>query len=148
MTLKVLSSQEVRDLLSSNDKAAYIDVRTVMEFAAGHPRGKIVNIPIVFHHPTTKEIYPNGSFLEVVASLYSKEAPLVVGGEDKERAQQAASQMQDAGYTNICVMPEGLSGWRAQKLPTSTDNRDGISYTSLLTPVKRKGKKQKTAAHA
>lgn len=148
MPPKVLSPQEVRDLLSSNDNAAYIDVRTVAEFAAGHPRGKIVNIPIVFHHPTTKEIYPNGSFLEVVASLYAKDAPLIIGGDDGERTKQAASQLQDAGYTNVCVMQEGFSGWRAQKLPTTTDNRDGISYTSLLTPVKRKGKKQKASAHA
>ena len=148
MLIKSLSPQEVRDLLSNNDNATYIDVRTVAEFAAGHPRGKIVNIPIVFHHPTTKEIYPNGSFLEVVASLYGKDAPLIIGGEDEARANQAAGQLQDVGYTNIYVMSEGVSGWRAQKLPTTTDNRDGISYTSLLTPVKRKGKKQKAAAHA
>jgi rhodanese-related sulfurtransferase len=134
--------------LSGNDNAAYVDVRTVAEFAAGHPRGKVVNIPIVFYHPTTKEIYLNGSFLEVVASLYSKERPLIVGGDDGGRAQQAAEQLQTAGYTNICVMPEGVNGWRAQKLPTTTDNRDGISYASLLTPVKRKGKKKKAAAHA
>lgn len=148
MPVKPLSPQEVRDLLSSNDKAAYIDVRTVAEFAAGHPRGKIVNIPIVFHHPTTKEIYPNGSFLEVVASLYGKDAPLVIGGDDGGRTQQAAEQLQTAGYANLCVMPEGVSGWRAQKLPTTTDTRDGINYASLLTPVKRKGKKKKAAAHA
>lgn len=148
MTAKPLSSQEVRDLLSSNEHAAYIDVRTVAEFAAGHPRGKIVNIPLVFHHPTTKEIYPNGSFLEVVASLYGKDAPLIIGGDDGERIQQAAEQLQTAGYTNLCTMPEGVSGWRAQKFPITTDNRDGLSYASLLTSVKRKGKKKKAAAHA
>jgi len=148
MEAKILSPQEVRGLFSSNDEVAYIDVRTVAEFAAGHPRGKVVNIPIVFHHPTTKEIYPNNSFLEVVSSLYAKEASLIIGGEDEERTQQAASRLQEAGYTNVSVMREGFSGWRAQKFPTTTDNRDGISYSSLLTPVKRKGKKQKAAAHA
>jgi rhodanese-related sulfurtransferase len=148
MPTKALSPQDVRNLLSSNDNAAYIDVRTVAEFAAGHPRGKIVNIPLVFHHPTTKEIYPNNNFLEVVASLYAKEALLIIGSDEGERTQQAADQLQNAGYTNVCVMRDGISGWRAQKLPTTTDNRDGISYASLLTPVKRKGKKKKVAAHA
>src|SRR5581483_4353511 len=148
MEAKALSPQEVRDLLSTNDNTVYIDVRTVAEFAAGHPRGKVVNIPIVFHHPTTKEIYPNNSFLEVVSSLYAKDASLIVGGDDGERTQQAARRLQEAGYTNVSVMQEGLSGWRAQKFPTTTDNRDGISYSSLLTPVKRKGKKQKAAADA
>ena len=148
MSVKPLSPREASELLSGNDKAAYVDVRTVAEFAAGHPRGKVVNIPIVFYHPTTKEIYSNGSFLEVVDSLYSKEIPLIIGGDDRGRAQQAAEQLRAAGYTNICVMPEGVHGWRAQKLPTTTDNRDGVSYASLLTPVKRKGKKKKAAAHA
>jgi len=148
MPAKTLSPQEARDLLNSNDQVAYIDVRTVAEFASGHPRGKVVNIPIVFHHPTTKEIYPNGSFLEVVASLYGKDAPLIIGGDESGRTQQAAEQLQAAGYTNLCVMQEGVSGWRTQKFPTTTDNRDGISYASLLTAVKRKGKKKKAAAHA
>jgi len=148
MSANPLSPQEVRDLLNTNDSAAYIDVRTVVEFAAGHPRGRVVNIPVVFHHPTTKEIYPNGSFLEVVASLYGKDSPLIVGDDDGERTNQAVEQLQTAGYTNLCVMPEGVNGWCAQKLPTTTDNRDGISYSSLLTPVKRKGKKQKASAHA
>jgi rhodanese-related sulfurtransferase len=148
MPAKSLSSQEARDLLSSNDQVAYVDVRTVAEFSTGHPRGTVVNIPLVFHHPTTKEIHPNGSFLEVVASLYAKDKPLIIGGDNSERTQQAAEQLQNAGYTNLCIMPEGFSGWRTQKLPTTTDNRDGISYASLLIPVKRKGKKKKAAAHA
>src|SRR6185295_4120572 len=110
MEAKILSPQEVRGLFSSNDEVAYIDVRTVAEFAAGHPRGKVVNIPIVFYHPTTKEIYPNGSFLEVVASLYGKESPLIIGGDEGERAQQAVEQLVTGGYTNICIMQEGISG--------------------------------------
>ena len=97
---------------------------------------------------SNEEIYPNHSFLEVVSSLYAKEASLIIGGDDEERTQQAASRLQEAGYTNVSVMREGFSGLRAQKFPTTTDNRDGISYSSLLTPVKRKGKKQKAAAHA
>ena len=145
---KTLSPREVLDLLSTNDNAAYIDVRTVAEFAAGHPRGRVVNIPIVFYHPTTREIYPNNSFLEVVASLYDKDKPLILGGDDGERAERAAVQLRSAGYTNIWVMPEGVGGWRAQKLATTTDNRNGVSYVSLLSALKRKGKKQKVGAHA
>ena len=46
MPAKTLSPQEVRDLFNTNTNAAYIDVRPVAEFAAGHPRGKVVNIPM------------------------------------------------------------------------------------------------------
>lgn len=140
---KALSPRQALDLLSTDDSSAYIDVRTVPEFAAGHPRGRVVNIPIVFHHPTTTRIYPNGSFLEVITSLYDKDRPLIVGGDDGERAEQAADQLQSAGFTNVWVMPEGLGGWRAEKLATTTDNRAGVSYVSLLSTVRRKGKKQK-----
>jgi rhodanese-related sulfurtransferase len=145
---KTLSRREVLDLLSTNDNAAYIDVRTVAEFAAGHPRGRVVNIPIVFYHPTTREIYPNNSFLEVVASVYDKDKPLIIGGDDGERTERAAVQLRGAGYTNIWIMPEGVGGWRAQKLATTTDNRNGVSYASLLSALKRKGKKQKVGAQA
>lgn len=147
MTPKTLTPQEVQELFRTDPAAVYVDVRTVPEFAAGHPRGKIVNIPILFRHPTTNDTYPNTSFLEVVQSLYTSDARLIVGCEKGVRAQQAAEQLQQAGYTNISIMPDGYAGWRAQQLPTTTDNRDGISYVSLLMPVKRKGKK-KAAAHA
>lgn len=147
MNPKIPTPQETQALLTANPAAVYIDVRTVAEFAAGHPRGKVVNIPIVFHHPTTKDTYPNASFLEVVESLYDKAVPLIVGCDGMERAQQAAGRLVQAGYTDVSVMQEGLPGWRVAKLPTTTDNRDGISYVSLLMPVKRKGKK-KAAVHA
>lgn len=148
MPAQTLTSQEVQEVFTTTPAAVYIDVRTVAEFASGHPRlKKIVNVPIVFHHPTTKETYPNKSFLEVVESLYVKDTPLIIGCDGGERAEQAATLLSQAGYTNVCIMADGHPGWRAQRLPTTTDNRDGINYVSLLTPVKRKGKK-KAAAHA
>jgi rhodanese-related sulfurtransferase len=146
MSPKVLTPQETQALLRANPAAVYIDVRPVAEFATGHPRARGVNIPIVFHHPTTKEIFPNHSFLLVVEDLYSKDTPLVVGCGTEERAMQAAQQLLAAGYTDVTVMQEGFPGWRKAGLPTTADNRAGISYVSLLMKVKRKGKKK--TAHA
>lgn len=144
MTAKVLSPQETHSLLSNDPESIYIDVRTVAEFATGHPRGKVVNIPILFRHPTKEETYPNQSFLTVVEEMYPKEMPLVVGGEET-RALQAAEQLVAAGYSNVATMQGGYSGWKDSQLPTTKDNRDGVSYVSLLMKVKRKGKKK--AAH-
>jgi len=146
MSFKVLTPQEVRAVLTANPAALYIDVRTVAEFASGHPRGKVVNIPVVFHHPTTKETFQNNSFLLIVGDLCAKDRALIVGCDTGERATQAANQLLGAGYMDVAVMPEGFTGWRKSGLPTTTDNRDGISYVSLLTKVKRKGKKK--AVHA
>lgn len=146
MKAKLLPPQEVHALLRTDAAVMYIDVRTVAEFAAGHPRGRVVNVPFVFYHPTTKAVYPNTSFLQVLEDLCPKDTPLVVGCDTGERAAQAAQQLLEAGYTNVAVMQEGFSGWRASGLPVTTDNRDGISYVSHLTRVKRKGKKK--TAHA
>jgi rhodanese-related sulfurtransferase len=145
MTAKVLSPQETHSLLSNNSECVYIDVRTVAEFATGHPRGKVVNIPILFRHPTKEETYPNQSFLPVVEEMYPKEIPLVVGCGKETRALQAVEQLVVAGYSNVATMQGGYSGWKDSHLPTTKDNRDGISYVSLLMKVKRKGKKK--AAH-
>ena len=142
MTAKVLSPQETHSLLSNNSDSVYIDVRTVAEFATGHPRGRVVNIPILFRHPTKEETYPNQSFLTVVEEMYPKELPLVVGCGKETRALQAVEQLVAAGYSNVATMRGGYSGWKDSQLPTTKDNRDGISYVSLLMKVKRKGKKK------
>jgi len=142
MEPKVLSPQETHNLLTNNSEAVYIDVRTVAEFATGHPRGRVVNIPILFRHPSKEETYPNQSFLTVVEDLYPKETPLVVGCGKETRALQAAEQLVAAGYANVTTIQGGYSGWQSNKLPTTKDNRDGVSYVSLLMKVKRKGKKK------
>jgi rhodanese-related sulfurtransferase len=145
MEPKTLSPQETHSLLSNNSEAVYIDVRTVAEFATGHPRAKVVNIPILFRHPAKEETYPNQSFLTVVEDLYPKETPLVVGCGKETRALQATEQLIAAGYSNVATLQGGYSGWKDSKLPTTKDNREGISYVSLLMKAKRKGKKK--AAH-
>jgi rhodanese-related sulfurtransferase len=145
MEPNVLSPQETHNLLTNNSEAVYLDVRTVAEFATGHPRGRVVNIPILFRHPTKEETYPNQSFLTVIEDLYPKETPLVVGCGKGPRATQAAAHLAAAGYANVAVMQGGYSEWQDNKLPTTKDNRDGMSYVSLLMKVKRKGKKK--AAH-
>ena len=120
----------------------YIDVRTVAEFVSGHPRGPVVNVPIVFHHPHNDDKYPNDSFLLVIEDNYEKNAALIIGDEDGERAQTAADALVEAGYENISVMLGGLKQWQHCALPVTGDNRDGVSYVSLLTPAKRRKKKK------
>ena len=60
-----------------------------------------------------------------------------------ERAALAAEKLAGAGYTNVSTMMGGFEQWQKCDLPTTLDNRDGVSYVSLLTPAKRKKKKIK-----
>ena len=60
--------------------ATYVDVRAVAEFAVRHPKtARVVNVPIVFFHPTTKATHPNDSFAIVMNDVFAKDARLIVG---------------------------------------------------------------------
>lgn len=121
--------------------ALYIDVRTVAEFSKGHPKGLAdglaVNIPWLFYYPGTKAEHPNHSFLQVIETLYAKETPLVIGCADDARAVPAAEGLVVAGYQNLRILRGGFDLWRARGLLSTTDNREGVSYVSLLIKVKR-----------
>ena len=146
MNITHLTPQEAFERMQNDSTATYVDVRTVAEFATGHPKGKVINVPIVFFHPTTNEIFQNESFDLVMADVCSKETPLIVGCEKGPRAKQAVERLTAAGYENVHFMEAGHAGWKSAGLPDTTDNRDGISYVSLLTPAKRKQKKKKKAS--
>jgi len=117
--------------------ALYIDVRTVAEFATGRPKGPAVNIPWLFYYPGTREEHPNQSFLTVIEALYPKDTPLVIGCQSGARALPAAAALAAAGYSNLRLLAGGFEAWRAKGLMSTTDNRPGVSYVSLLTKVKR-----------
>ncbi len=146
MSIITLTPQEAFERLQTDAATTYVDVRTVAEFATGHPKGKVINVPIVFFHPTTHEIFQNESFDLVMQEVCPKETPLIVGCEKGTRAKLAVERLTAAGYENVHLMEAGHAGWKAAALPATTDNRDGISYVSLLTPAKRKQKKKKKAA--
>ncbi len=147
MSVGTLTPEQANESLNTDSAVTYVDVRTVAEFAKGHPKGKIINVPIVFFYPTTDEIFPNESFDLVMEDVCPKTTPLIVGCEKGPRAQQAVERLTAAGYEKVHLMAAGMAGWKAANLPTTADNRDGISYVSLLTPAKRKNKKKKKAKH-
>ena len=135
-----LSPDDVQALFASEPAATYIDVRTVAEFANGHPKGNVVNIPIEFYRPHSDEVFPNASFLEVVGDERTRDARLIMGCDAGERSQRAARELIAAGYGNVAVMAGGLKAWRERRLPITGDNRPGVSYASLLTAAKRRKK--------
>lgn len=140
MTTTITNPMETYAEFEKEAAVHYLDVRTVAEFASGHPRGPVINVPIEFHHPHSDEKFPNESFVLVVEDNYAKDAHLIVGDTDGERAQQAADKLLEAGYQSVSVMLGGLKQWQQCALPVTGDNRDGVSYASLLTAAKRRKK--------
>ena len=138
MTHAIATPLEVSLRIGPDGQATYIDVRTVAEFVKGHPRGRVINVPIEFYHPKTGAAHGNASFVLVMEHSLPHDTPLIVGGDEGPRAATAAVALIEAGYKDVRVMSVGLPGWRENGLPVTGNNADGVSYVSLLTPAKRK----------
>jgi rhodanese-related sulfurtransferase len=143
--VEIMQPAEVAALVKDDPAVRYVDVRTVGEFAQGRPLLPAVNIPFVFHHPLTTAPITNGVFVDLVSHLFAPAARLVLGAADDgavdPRAEAAAAALVAGGFDRLVVMPAGFNGWRAALLPTTRDNRDGVSYVSLLTRFRRKDKR-------
>ncbi len=141
-----LSPTAVAALLRENSAVQYIDVRTVAEFAQGRPLLRAVNLPLVFFAPQDGAEVQNAAFVDIVNHLFDAAVPLVLGGDADDRANRAAAALQAAGRAGLSVMDGGLAAWREALLPTTRDNRDGISYVSLLTQFRRQDKRRGSKA--
>ena len=139
--MKDISPQEAFDALQQDAQAVYIDVRTVEEFAAGHPEGA-VNIPIALHDPAEGMVY-NQDFVEVVESHFAKDRKLLLGCKAGPRSNSAANLLEQQGYQDVASVRGGfggmrdpygqvvVEGWEGLGLPVSQDNGEGTSYESL-----------------
>jgi rhodanese-related sulfurtransferase len=117
----------------------YLDVRTVAEYAAGHPAGAH-NIPVLIQSP--QGMAPNPDFLDVLEAIYPKDAKLVVGCKAGTRSARAAEMLAGAGYTDVVDQRAGFEGprdsfgaltepgWAPSGLPTETETAGG-SYAEL-----------------
>ena len=139
--MKEISPQEAYDALQQDAQAVYIDVRTVEEFAAGHPEGA-VNIPIALHDLAQGMVY-NPDFVEVVESHFGKDRKLLLGCKAGPRSNSAANLLEQQGYQDVASVRGGFGGmrdpygqvvaegWEGMGLPVSQDNGEGTSYESL-----------------
>ncbi len=129
------------DRLVREEGYAYVDVRSIPEFQAGHPAGAY-NIP--FLHKTSAGMQPNPDFMAVMTSVFSKGAKLVLGCRSGNRSLRAAELLQQAGFLEVVDQRAGLAGardafgqlrevgWEAAGLDVASDALTGRDYESLL----------------
>jgi rhodanese-related sulfurtransferase len=141
MAIQQITPTDAQNMLEKDPKIIYLDVRTVPEFMAGHPQ-RGINIPVIFFDQA-RQPAPNPDFLTVVEANIAKDAQIIVGCQAGMRSQRAAEILTQAGYTNVSNMQGGFGGardqagrvvtpgWQELGLPVSTDNGEGVSYTSL-----------------
>jgi rhodanese-related sulfurtransferase len=119
MTVRRVSPQEALSLMTT-DGYAYVDVRSVPEFEAGHPQGA-VNIPLANMVPGG--MVPNPAFLPDMQKQYAKDAKLVIGCQSGGRSLQAAQILMAAGFIDVVEQRAGFGGtpfepgWRQLGLP-------------------------------
>jgi rhodanese-related sulfurtransferase len=139
MTVKRVLPAEARELMEK-EGYAYVDVRTVEEFATGHPEGAY-NIPIF--HLGPGGMVPNPDFLAVLEKAFPRDAKLVVGCKAGGRSARAALALEAAGFSNVVDQSAGFDGgpdpasgrlvpgWRPQGLPVSQEAAAGRTYEGL-----------------
>jgi phage shock protein E len=110
----------------------YVDVRSEVEFAQGHPQGS-VNIPIA--HKSPSGMSPNPDFVKVFEANFAKSTKLIIGCLAGGRSAKATEILSSIGYTDLVDQSAGFggtqseAGWASTGLPTETT---GTSYQSLF----------------
>ena len=65
MSVKQTDPLQTQDVLNKDKDAAYVDVRTVQEFQAGHVPGA-TNIPVMIPDPSSGRMTPNSNFVSAM----------------------------------------------------------------------------------
>jgi rhodanese-related sulfurtransferase len=134
-----LTPQEAHALITEQGYV-YVDVRTVEEFAQGHPAGAY-NVPLMLRTPQGMQVNPR--FVQVVSAAFAPDAKLVLGCKSGTRSLAAANELLQAGYRNLVEQRAGFSGqrdpfgrvvepgWEACGLPCATDPEPGHDYAAF-----------------
>lgn len=147
MSLTRISPEAAQGLMR-DDGYQYVDVRSELEFALGHPAGAF-NVPWQHADPATDEaegpkaMRDNTDFMAVMRDRFPVETPLIIGCRTGHRSQLAALRLLAAGYERVVEMRGGFAGtrdafgrvvavgWQDASLPVEYEARPGRSYAAL-----------------
>ena len=90
--------------LINREDAVIIDVREPAEYAAGHVLGA-KNVPLARLDAPTPDLAKR------------KERPVIVYGDDSDRAAKAASALKKHGFTRVTNLSGGIKAWQDAGLP-------------------------------
>ena len=134
-----VSPREALELIT-HQGYAYLDVRSVEEFEAGHPAGAY-NIPLLTFSP--RGMVENPHFVAQVRATFALEQKLVLGCAAGVRSLKAAQLLAEHGFTDLVDQRAGMDGvsdpfgrvrergWRAEGLPCALTSEPGRSHREL-----------------
>jgi rhodanese-related sulfurtransferase len=137
-----ISTEEAEKHL--DEGTTIIDVRTEGEFADGHIPGAF-NVPVNIDTP--QGMQANADFVAVMNASFAKETKLVLHCRAGARSAQAATQLTEAGYTDLLDMTAGfvgkkdtfgqvIPGWQTEGREVTTESEEGQTYAALRKAVK------------
>ena len=121
----------------------YVDVRSSVEYANGHPAGAI-NVPLLDVDSSSGMMQPNPDFVRVLQASFAADAPLLIGCQVGGRSARAAQMLEAFGFSNVTNVAGGFGGardplgrvmapgWAESGLPVETASPPGKSYDDLL----------------
>ncbi len=107
MPIQQINPEAAKQILDEDAQAIYVDVRSIPEFAAGHPI-RAVNIPIM--HKGGYGMEPNGDFLKVAEAVLPKDRKLIVGCLAGGRSQKACELLEQRGFSILYNVYGGFGG--------------------------------------
>jgi rhodanese-related sulfurtransferase len=139
-----VTPEEAKDLMEK-ESYAYIDVRSVPEFKAGHPTGAY-NVPL--NHLGQGTMTPNNDFLAAIEKSFPKDAKLIVACKAGGRSARAAAMLEGAGFTNVADQHAGFDGamdpatrkvaepgWKPKGLPVSQEAAPDRTWDSMAAKL-------------
>jgi rhodanese-related sulfurtransferase len=143
-----MKNATVHEALAKQEAGAtYVDVRSVPEFAEGHPAGAL-NVPLLHRDARTGQMAPNTDFVAVMGANFSPDTVLLIGCQVGGRSAQAAQILSAAGYRNVTNVLGGFGGthdpmtgatregWLPAGLPVEPESAPGQSYQALLAKAR------------
>jgi rhodanese-related sulfurtransferase len=137
MPVKRVSPEEALGLVEK-EGYVYVDVRSIPEFEAGHPKGAY-NVP--WKHMDATGYSDNEDFVAVLETAFGKDAKLVLGCKSGGRSLAAAQALIDEGFSHVVDQRAGFTGtmgpngpepgWGPKGLPTSEVAEEGRAYSAL-----------------
>lgn len=112
MPIRNLDPQAAHAEMQATPGHAFLDVRTVEEFDAGHPAGA-VNVPWALRDPSGA-MAPNPGFVAAVQQRVAKGTRVYASCLGGVRSLNALRALESAGYADLVNVS---SGWGGQKDP-------------------------------
>jgi rhodanese-related sulfurtransferase len=102
---KSITKGEVQSLQQTNATVKMVDIRSIKEYEKQHIP-KVINIP-------AESLYDN-------FTIFDKEEVIVcICNHGKERSQQAAELLYNAGFKNSYYLAGGTAGWLSEEIPVA-----------------------------